>query len=609
MGELAGGEAATVRIEFKPREVRSYATRLLLYLNGDTSKAIFDQEVTGISTYPSLRFDRLELMLPTVPLGVSTSAAATIYNDGFENLEIKFRLPPDSAIVQNFQVLFPKGNMVGVHTKELPIRVTATSSKAVSFTVNLEIMDDMGRVFVLPVSGTIDNSMLTTLPFCLQFPEGIAFKAADGLPIMAMCEQGLCESVSSADGIMMEAQRLVQPAIAVPLLVWANVMMFNTPIKSWTDLAAGGGRVVLEMLESFTGKTLPGAAPAKKDAAASSKKDISQGVLAGFTKMLDYLRTFGVPCSHVRPMLLLTWDDFSRLFVPTSPQGATEEALVSFLTKNHAVLHQAAWIALSLVIARTFIVGRVTLRAIRALPGVDRKVFDGMGKMDAMVVGSSMYTPSESALLLWMEYHVAQVRSHVTHSHTSHTMTRHTQSHVSQVFPGERERLKDFEGALRNGRVFAALIISHVPTLKEIKNVKAGDGEEVAKFNMKVVLEAFKFLHVHPSLMPTIEQMLAPQRLHMHLLCVYLFNILPNFIPKAAVAFTAKLSEPCARAVELTNPSSRPIVYRTPTPNSSTIFLYCLTHHRQLPAAAAGQRAVQLPRHRAAHGGQGQSQP
>ena len=139
------------------------------------------------------------------------------------------------------------------------------------------------------------------------------------------------------------------------------------------------------------------------------------------------MRTFGVLCSHVRPMLLLTWDDFSRLFVPTSPQGATEEALVSFLTKNHAFLHQAAWIALSLVIARTFIVGRVTLRAIRALPRVDRKVFDDMGKMDAMVVGSSMYTPSESALLLWMEYHVAQVQSHVTLNYTSHTLTRHTQ--------------------------------------------------------------------------------------------------------------------------------------------------------------------------------------
>jgi hypothetical protein len=538
IGELAGGESATVVIEFKPREVRSYATRLLLYLNGDTSQAIFDQEVTGISTFPSLRFDRLELMLPTVPLGVSTSAAATIYNDGFENLEIKFRLPPDSAIVQNFQVLFPKGNMVGVHTKELPIRVTATSTKAVSFTVNLEIMDDMGRVFVLPVSGTIDNSILSTLPFCLHFPDGIALKATADQPIMATCEQGLCESISASDGLLFEAQKLMQPNIAAPLLAWSNVMLFNTPIKSWTDLAAGGGRAVTEILESFTGKAVPGAAPAKKDAAASSKKDLSQNVLSTFSKMLDYLRTYGVPCSHIRPMLLLNWDDFSRLFLPASPQGPSEEALVTFLTKNHAVLHQAAWISLTLVIARTFIVGRVTLRALRALPGVDRKVFDLMGKMDAMVVGSSVYTPSESALLLWMEYH------------------------VSQVFPADRDRIKDFEGSLRSGRVFAALIISHVPTLKDIKNVKGGDGEEVAKFNMKLVLDAFRFLHVHPSLMPEVKDLLAPQRVQMLLLCVYLYNILPNFIPKASVNFTAKLSEPCSRSVELSNPSSRPIVYK-----------------------------------------------
>ena len=203
--------------------------------------------------------------------------------------------------------------MVGVHTKELPIRITATSTKAVSFTVNLEIMDDMGRVFVLPVSGTIDNSMLTTLPFCLQFPDGIALKAVSDQPIVAVCEPGLCESSNSADGLLFEAQKLVQPSISGPLLTWANVMMFNTPIKAWTDLAAGSGKAVIEILESFTGKAVPGAAPSKKDAAASSKKDLSQAVLSTYTKMLDYLRSYGVPCSHVRPMLLLTWDDFSRL--------------------------------------------------------------------------------------------------------------------------------------------------------------------------------------------------------------------------------------------------------------------------------------------------------
>ncbi len=55
-----------------------------------------------------------------------------------------------------------------------------------------------------------------------------------------------------------------------------------------------------------------------------------------------------------------------------------------------------------------------------------------------------------------------------------------------------------------------------------------------------------------------IQHMLAPQRLQMLLLCVYLFNVLPNFIPKATVNLTAKLSEPCSRSVELSNPSSNP---------------------------------------------------
>ena len=53
-------------------------------------------ELTGAGRHPRLRFGVPDVMLPAVPLNVESSAVFFIENDGYDNLDIKFRLPADS---------------------------------------------------------------------------------------------------------------------------------------------------------------------------------------------------------------------------------------------------------------------------------------------------------------------------------------------------------------------------------------------------------------------------------------------------------------------------------------------------------------------------------
>lgn len=52
----------------------------------------------------------------------------------------------------------------------------------------------------------------------------------------------------------------------------------------------------------------------------------------------------------------------------------------------------------------------------------------------------------------------------------------------------------------------------------------------------------------------------------MLLFCLYLYQQLPHYVPKATVGFTGGLHEPLARSIELSNPAKKPIVYEVRAP-------------------------------------------
>jgi hypothetical protein len=162
-GFLPPHEQIKVTITFIPCDPHRFILPLQLMLDGSDSPYC-QFNATGAGIFPLLRFDRTEVVMPVVPLGIRSVARFHIRNYGYTNLELKYKLPADTARVP-LTIRFPDGIMLGAGKDVLPVEVSFMSKKPLSFTANIDIMDNAGNKFSIPVTGTTDNSLLTVQPF------------------------------------------------------------------------------------------------------------------------------------------------------------------------------------------------------------------------------------------------------------------------------------------------------------------------------------------------------------------------------------------------------------------------------------------------------------
>jgi hypothetical protein len=99
-----------------------------------------------------------------VPLGIKSTVRVWVVNDGYDNLELTARLPPDTSRLP-ITVSFPEGRLIGLAKERLPLDVSCCSSKPLSFTTALDLLDEDGGAFSLAVTGGADSCSLSHGPF------------------------------------------------------------------------------------------------------------------------------------------------------------------------------------------------------------------------------------------------------------------------------------------------------------------------------------------------------------------------------------------------------------------------------------------------------------
>ena len=67
----------------------------------------------GEATYPRILFDRSEILLPVVPLGITSRSVFKVINDGYENFALKHNIPEDLGPL-NLQIMYLDGKNIGV---------------------------------------------------------------------------------------------------------------------------------------------------------------------------------------------------------------------------------------------------------------------------------------------------------------------------------------------------------------------------------------------------------------------------------------------------------------------------------------------------------------
>lgn len=111
-GILAPGETIVLETGFNPFTHMNYERKAGLFVNGEKEKAYLDVSFKGNGAYPRLIFDRREIIMPIVPLGVISRCMFKIVNDGFENLAINHNLPKDIGFHLDLEYL--EGKNIGV---------------------------------------------------------------------------------------------------------------------------------------------------------------------------------------------------------------------------------------------------------------------------------------------------------------------------------------------------------------------------------------------------------------------------------------------------------------------------------------------------------------
>jgi hypothetical protein len=138
---------ADVQALFQPRACAEYdmTAALNAQVDGEEDIKILDIHLRGSGRRPQLLFDTMHVVLPSTPLGIQSSAEFRIINDGYDNVDLKHRLPVDSEHLP-LELKFPEGTMVGIAKNSIPVVVTFQAQKATSFTARLEFIDDDGTL-------------------------------------------------------------------------------------------------------------------------------------------------------------------------------------------------------------------------------------------------------------------------------------------------------------------------------------------------------------------------------------------------------------------------------------------------------------------------------
>jgi len=97
-------------------------------LSGDRNNPKSEITIRGESANPRILFDRREVILPIVPLGVESKCIFRVINDGYQSINLNANITDDFGTIP-LQLHFPDGCNLTTSKSRLKIEATFKSLK------------------------------------------------------------------------------------------------------------------------------------------------------------------------------------------------------------------------------------------------------------------------------------------------------------------------------------------------------------------------------------------------------------------------------------------------------------------------------------------------
>lgn len=582
-GQLLVGETMKVHIEFLPEDAKSFKAHVPIFLDHNLEVEYMQLGFKGSGAFPKLEFDCQDIILPIVPLNTKAVGMFYIINSGYETLDLKYKIPLDQTKIP-LELSFPNGKVVNTVIKKIPVVVTFTATKSMSFTARIDFNDNQNNRFSINVTGTSDNCLLSNYPYLLSHNQTHTLYAQDKRPVqlyeidhikyLQSGKQGyksLDTKKSITNGRKSSIMDIdITPPSPIPsqhnisfLLDFISQTISTDQITSIEQLKYDDGVLIYKLLGLLTNKRIPGMPkvwPTKPEQKLEKKIEM-------YNEMLNFLKSHGALLNTVDAKGLLSSDDYvlykTKLLKKSNPdkiyQDMEIKSLQNTFLEEYPNYSLSCWTTLLYQIIRILVLFRVSPINFFNLPGVkdnsnSANTSSSQPQLDASITGSNIYGISENLLLRWLTIH-------------------HHKMHGAYL-----KRVINFTDNLTNGVIFIHLVLSHVSEMGNEGMPLAHYNEtpstdEDKRLNIDRFLKSLQLLKL--TFIPNINFFTNPNDRDMLLFVLYLYQTLPQFLPKTTIVFTGSLGEKIVKNIQLRNPSNKTILYTVEYSGSSDFKMDC----------------------------------
>ncbi|CAH1800026.1 unnamed protein product [Owenia fusiformis] len=679
-GELEPGQTQSIGVLFHPKEPGHYEAKIPVVLNDEFHKPYQFLKLVGELKAPRIWFDPLAIVMTPVPLDTEVSVKFHLMAANYEKgTKVTAELPivecEDGSTIPPLTLNFPEGQDIKPCSAdsghEEPTRllcnVTFKCPQPVSFTQSIKFTDSDGNSFLLPVSATSDNCLLSCYPFLAQHradhqivceqgttlkgrktmsKESVNVGEAVFVPCVSParpysrrsttatssqfeCSESSYESTSHSatestyqpstprDGahgrvapisvaavknrqdiasrslgsalfpdedteegifhteVLLAVQRWFSsqgwPGGPHPIFVPHSLRtgICKKPPEDGTPKKRVGNRVleannlnrefktVYDMIAHLCGRQVPGIpinSPLPSD-----PEERAKYVHWMHSTLLTFLKNQGACVAAVKPEYLMEPADYKRwiklqqdLEAAKGKDGVSEYKVIT--EEDQAIedelfeaVSKRAWVDILLQILKILVMGRITPRQLKNMPNPNKNI--EMPTVNPDPLCSNIYSVGERIILAWLNHHYEQQRYNIW------------QNCSKGGVPPSRW-IVNFDFDLLDGLVLAAALGAHLPFLVKTHlqdmYTQPNTAEQCLHNALKLV-NALRYIGIDYDIQAI--DITDPNPISLMLLVVYLYQKLPQYLPKSNLEFVSSLHSTVMRQVKLSNPSGKPLTY------------------------------------------------
>ncbi|CAD8117028.1 unnamed protein product [Paramecium sonneborni] len=553
-GVVPSGQQSKIRVKFNPYGPGQFNGIVQLYILSDPdippTLPYVEIQLSGSGAYPRLLFDKKEIILPVVPLGIQSRCFFRIINDGYENLNLKYNWAQEISNF-NLDLKFPEGTTLGVAKSKLRVEVVFSNKKPLSFTTRVEFIDE-ARVYSIYISGTTDNCIFTNQSFLWRMGR-YQLEVEDKKPILYVEDENVdsdnekyakhsfsVRSSTSSKGTANLGYTPVRKELfdqaSEYIIRWLNYHVLTTTITMYPEeVINSNGQQIFELITFLTGKQN---FSYKQNVDPNWKKSQrAEALYKQYDEMIRQLKIEGALLNHIRSEYLLSYQDYLA-WLKVQPPNKFENVPENMLRLNptkYNYLQQDAWISLFYQIMKIYYLNRITVKTFKALPGIPTSK---LSIPEYYLEGSNLISQPEGILLYF--YEICYEMQHQIH-----------------------KRIKNFDQDFKDSTIISDALTTFIgPSMNKffINFRSSCHHEEDYKHNTEKLMPALQDFGLQSHIQST--DIYRPQCREMIMLLVQLFFSLPYYIPqKEPIFFSCVLGEEVVKSIELKNPTQKPISY------------------------------------------------